>query len=66
MEKNDNIDSFEEELNNKKLLLENCQNEKYLESCLNCTKVLDCEIRDNYVKAVYNSMNKGESGGFEF
>jgi len=31
------------------------------------TKELNsCQLRDNYVKAVYESMSKGAGGGFEF
>ncbi len=48
----------------KKLI--NCQKEKNLNSCLKCDMIINCVIRNEYVKAVYNSMNKGQSGGFEF
>jgi hypothetical protein len=33
---------------------------------MKCEKMFGCEIRELYVKAVYESMNKGRSGGFEF
>jgi len=33
---------------------------------MKCIKILECEIRDKYIKAVYESMNKGSGGGFEF
>lgn len=46
--------------------LENCQKEKQLTSCLKCDKLLECEVRDAYIKAVYDSMSKGKGGGFEF
>jgi len=36
------------------------------EFCTQCEKLLLCELRDTYVKAVYDSMNKGTGGGFEF
>lgn len=46
--------------------LKACQQAKGLKSCLSCEKVNDCELRDSYVKAVYESMSKGAGGGFEF
>ncbi len=46
--------------------LQTCQSDHRLKSCIPCEKFLVCEIRDAYVKAVYDSMNKGTGGGFEF
>jgi len=46
--------------------LKKCQREKNVTSCTQCEKLLLCELRDTYVKAVYDSMNKGTGGGFEF
>ena len=46
--------------------LKQCQKNRNIESCFKCDKLLDCEIRENYIKAVYESMNKGSGGGFEF
>ena len=46
--------------------LQKCQQEHQLQSCSKCEKFLECELRDAYVKAVYDSMNKGTGGGFEF
>jgi len=43
-----------------------CQKEMELQSCLKCKKIIGCEIRNEYVKKVYESMNKGQGGGFEF
>ncbi len=43
-----------------------CQKEHGVASCLGCEKVIGCEIRADYVKKVYESMSKGEGGGFEF
>ncbi len=48
-----------------KVLLE-CQQKMGFKSCLACEKLIGCEIRNSYVKAVYESMNKGHGGGFEF
>ena len=46
--------------------LQQCQTNKNLSSCMQCIEVLKCNTRDYYVKAVYDSMNKGQGGGFEF
>ena len=46
--------------------LKACQNEHGLKSCSLCEKYLGCELRKTYVSAVYDSMSKGETGGFEF
>jgi len=43
-----------------------CQEDKQLTSCSKCESFFGCELRDEYVKAVYNSMSKGDTGGFEF
>lgn len=57
---------WQEHLDEQKAKLQECQASQQVDSCLQCDKVLDCEIRETYVKAVYESMNKGEGGGFEF
>jgi len=46
--------------------LKDCQNSLENTSCFDCEKLFDCEIRKEYVNAVYSSMSKGQSGGFEF
>jgi hypothetical protein len=46
--------------------IQNCQKSKNLIGCETCSEILDCIIRKEYVKAVYESMNKGSGGGFEF
>ncbi|AXX87105.1 MULTISPECIES: hypothetical protein [Malaciobacter] len=46
--------------------LKQCQNSKELESCKSCSLFFECELRKKYVLAVYESMNKGSGGGFEF
>lgn len=48
------------------VILKQCQINKNVDSCMKCEKLLDCEIRDKYIKVVYESMNKGSGGGFEF
>ena len=60
------LDEWEIALRQKKAELEKCQQEHHVSSCLKCDKLLSCEVRDSYVKAVYDSMNKGTGGGFEF
>jgi len=67
MESNqEELDKFEKDLQEKLKLLQECQKSNNLDSCLKCDKILDCETRETYIKAVYMSMNKGATGGFEF
>jgi hypothetical protein len=60
------LDEWQIALASKKIELENCQGEHQVTSCMKCEKLLDCELRDSYIKAVYDSMSKGAGGGFEF
>jgi len=60
------IDEWALKLVHQREILEECQREKKLDSCSKCDKLLDCDIRDSYVRSVYDSMNKGSGGGFEF
>ena len=60
------LDEWQAALQQKKIELENCQKEKHIQSCLKCNQILECELRELYVKAVYESMSKGQGGGFEF
>ncbi|MCF6244452.1 MAG: hypothetical protein L3J43_05395 [Sulfurovum sp.] len=60
------LDEWQILLVQKKLELEECQNNYQVNSCLKCDKLLDCSTRDDYIKAVYDSMSKGKGGGFEF
>ena len=59
-------DRWEQALDQQHTALKACQAERALRSCLGCSEVLECPLRDAYVKAVYESMNKGHGGGFEF
>ena len=59
-------DKYELSLDEKLDKLQECQKEKNLESCTNCEKTFECNTRKEYVKAVYESMSKGQGGGFEF
>ena len=63
---NENKDKFELYLDEMMLKLKNCQQEKNHTSCNQCEHFFGCELRNEYVKAVYNSMSKGDTGGFEF
>ncbi len=63
---NTTLDSFEQALQEKKSSVQSCQHEKGLSTCSACEKMFECDIRKVYVKAVYESMTKGDSGGFEF
>ena len=47
-------------------ILQQCQDDKQLSSCSKCSEFIPCTIRQSYIKAVYESMNKGTGGGFEF
>jgi len=60
------IDKYQQDLEEKTKLLKECQKNKNLKSCFNCEQLFTCQIREDYVKATYNSMSKGETGGFEF
>ena len=60
------LDEWQIALRQKRAEVEVCQKEHQVQSCLKCTEVLSCQLREAYVKAVYDSMNKGTGGGFEF
>ena len=59
-------DKFELYLDEMVKKLQKCQQQKSLKSCSTCELFLECNLRDEYIKAVYNSMSKGATGGFEF
>ena len=59
-------DKFDLYLDEMLAKLQNCQQEKNMKSCSDCEQFFGCELRQEYVKAVYNSMSKGDTGGFEF
>lgn len=60
------IDEYDIKLENVTNDLLECQKNLDTFSCLNCEKILGCPTRKAYVKAVYESMSKGQAGGFEF
>ncbi len=59
-------DKYQKQLKEKTVQLKKCQKDNNVDSCLKCKKIIGCEIRKNYVDAVYESMSKGQGGGFEF
>ncbi len=63
---NKELDKWELALEQKLAELKNCQNEKNVKSCMKCDLMFECDLRRAYVMAVYESMNKGQGGGFEF
>lgn len=66
MSENKQLDQWELKLEEHLKILKECQQEHHLNSCMSCDKLLECQTRDQYVVAVYESMNKGSGGGFEF
>jgi hypothetical protein len=60
------IDEWEIKLDKMLVELKNCQESNNLKSCSDCSKFFECDLRKKYVIAVYESMNKGAGGGFEF
>ncbi|MDH4943919.1 hypothetical protein [Sulfurimonas sp. C5] len=63
---NQEKDRFEIYLDEMIEKVQNCQQEHSVESCSQCPQYIGCELRKEYVNAVYNSMSKGDTGGFEF
>ncbi len=59
-------DRFEQRLDAMLEKLRSCQHDHGVNSCSRCERYLACELRSQYVGAVYDSMSKGETGGFEF
>lgn len=59
-------DKFEQKLDNTLKELQSCQMSKGIDSCMKCEKLIGCPMRLLYVRSVYESMSKGEIGGFDF
>ncbi len=66
MSTNKPLDKWEEALEQQVKILQECQLKYNVKSCSKCDMFLKCPTRKQYIKAVYESMNKGVSGGFEF
>jgi len=62
----DNNDVFEAKLDEAALAMRECQQRHELESCYSCPECVGCEVRSKYVRSVFESMSKGETGGFDF
>ena len=60
------VDRFERVLNEKITNLQECQKQKSYSSCSQCESFIECSVRAEYVKAVYESMSKGQQGSFDF
>ena len=57
---------FEEKLTRMITEVKACQDNLGHPSCSACEKFIGCELRKQYVQVTYESMSKGEVGGFEF
>ncbi len=57
---------FEERLSGMIAKVQQCQKDKDLDSCMKCDMLIGCDLRKEYVQTTYESMSKGEIGGFEF
>lgn len=62
----DSNDIFEQRLDEALKRLQGCQKEQNVATCSDCERCIGCETRQAYVQTVYDSMSKGETGGFEF
>ncbi len=60
------LDEWDLKLEAKLKELNECQTSKNLASCSPCEHFFECKLRKKYVLCVYESMNKGSGGGFEF
>lgn len=57
---------FEERLSGMIAKVQQCQKDNALDSCMKCDRLIGCDLRKEYVQTTYESMSKGEIGGFEF
>ncbi len=57
---------YEKRLDDALKILQECQQEHGIDSCYVCEKCIGCETRTKYIRSVYESMSKGETGGFDF
>ena len=66
MSTHNEVDEWDIKLDDKLKELQACQQNNNITTCSDCDKFFECELRKTYVLAVYESMNKGSGGGFEF
>ncbi|MCV6607957.1 MAG: hypothetical protein OIF32_07090 [Campylobacterales bacterium] len=64
--KKEELDEYEKKHLEELEKLEECKKSKGVDSCRKCSEFYPCELRKSYVDAVFFSMNKGQTGGFEF
>ncbi len=64
--KQEELDEYQKKHLEKLAQLEECKKEKGVDSCRKCSEFYTCALRSEYVDAVFFSMNKGQTGGFEF
>ncbi|MEA1920134.1 MAG: hypothetical protein U9N52_09860 [Campylobacterota bacterium] len=57
---------YEQKLDEALVRLQACQEKHHVKSCRECEHYIGCDVRQAYVNAVYSSMSKGDTGGFEF
>jgi len=62
----DSNNEYEERLDEAIQTLKACQQEHNVNSCYVCEHCIGCEVRTKYIRIVYESMSKGETGGFDF
>lgn len=62
----DNNNEYEVRLDEAIQNLQACQEKHDVSSCYICNECIGCEIRTKYIRSVYESMSKGETGGFDF
>ncbi len=60
------MDIYEQAFLKQKEILLNCQKAKNQTSCYNCDETFSCKTKQDYIKATYEKMNKGNTGGFDF
>ncbi len=65
-DKSQELDNWDLALEEQLKIIKQCQQNLNIDSCTKCEKLLECIIRKQYVKSVYESMSKGSGGGFEF
>jgi len=65
-QEDEKLDDWESKLEERMIELKKCQVSKQYKTCTQCSEFFQCNIRQSYIQAVYESMNKGLGGGFEF
>lgn len=58
-----NYEKIQDEILNK---VKTCQENHTLSTCFDCENLLDCELRDEYVKATFEYLSDGKQGDFDF